>query len=241
MRRAGIVLAVALAAGIPALAEARASEMTQRGKPPTRVVVLFASPPEYPAMRAFGDALRLTMRNELAPPVEFFEEFLDFNRFGGAEHQHQLAQYLAAKYRRERIDLIVAVEVASVGFIREHLREELRGVPIVFGWVAEGQITTDTMPPQVTGVLGPPTIRATVDMALRLHPDTRHIAVISGSSASDRALNQVVRSVLAPVRLVGPLLREGNLGSDPPLGAVLEQAAPQVGDDRGELDRPAPG
>ena len=195
-----ILLAWSMAVASPALG-ALGGQVPPEEKPArARVLVVFASPPEYPAMRAFGDALRLTIRNELARPVEFFEEFLDFNRFGGEPHKRQLARYLATKYQSLPPDLIVAVEVASVGFVREHLHEQLGFVPVVFGWVAEGQIAMDTMPPFVTGVLGARTIRQTLDMALGLHPKTRRVAVIAGSSASDRELTRLTRSVLAPLR-----------------------------------------
>jgi len=195
-----ILLACSMAAASAVLGASHERNATAETLPRARVLVVFASPPEYTAMRAFGDALRLTIRNELARPVEFFEEFLDFNRFGGATHQRQLAEYLATKYQAPPPDLIVAVEVASVGFIREYLYQELGGPPVVFGWIAEGQIAMDTLPPYVTGVLGAKTIRATLDMALRLHPKTRRVAVIGGTSASDRELARLARSVLAPLR-----------------------------------------
>lgn len=240
MRRARILLAFVITLGMPAKS-AHGSSVGRPNQAPARVLVLFASPPENPAMRVFGDAFRLTLRNELPTPVEFYEEFLDFNRFGEVEHERQLAQYLATKYRHQRIDLVVAVERASLGFIREHLGQVFRGVPVVFGWIAESQVDTDTMPPYVTGVLSPPTIRPTLDMALRLQPTTKHVAVVSGSSPSDRALLQLAQSVLAPLRdsieflVVADLPHEemlARLRSLPPQSIILFSSFMQDADGR---------
>ena len=59
----------------------------QPAQEPVRILLLFGLPPEAPAVAVFTQQLRRTVRNEIAVPVEFYEEFLDFDRFPGRTPQ----------------------------------------------------------------------------------------------------------------------------------------------------------
>src|SRR5215831_8149817 len=68
----------------------------QTVSPPVRVLVVFGVTPEAPAISQFTQRLRATLRNEVAAPVEFYEEYLDLDRFPGLSVH--LVNYFAEKY-----------------------------------------------------------------------------------------------------------------------------------------------
>src|SRR5690242_6848389 len=67
---------------------------------PMRVLVLFQQQAESQPMVEFTDRLRATVRDEVATPIEFYQEALDLDRFHGRENSPALVQYFADKYRR---------------------------------------------------------------------------------------------------------------------------------------------
>src|SRR4051794_16365281 len=97
-RRLIIIACAALLAAFIAPAETRAQLEDQ----PLRVLIVYGVSPELLDVATFTHHLRLTLRSEVAAPVEFYQEYLDLDRFpdGGPA----LVSYFADKYQGFRID-----------------------------------------------------------------------------------------------------------------------------------------
>ena len=134
-------------------------------------------------MAVFTQQLRRTVRNETPVPVEFFEEYLDFDRFPG--RTSQLTTYFSEKYSGLRIDAIVAVGSVALRFATEQLRPLLPRIPIVFALTVDNIINIDSLPPNVTGRFSPLSFGAILTMARGLQPDARRVVIIGGLSAID--------------------------------------------------------
>ena len=191
-----IVLSVAvLFAGSVGVRATGAQPATQA----TRILILYAPAPDSPTSAVFIERFRATMRAELPPPVEFYEEFLDLDRFPGPERWPQLARYFRDKYHGEDVDLVVAVGSVALRFAVDRLREILRGTPIVFGMTYEHQVDVAELPANVTGRTIGVTLGATLTMAHRLQPDADRVVVIAGASAVDSvAMSGALADAAAP-------------------------------------------
>ena len=159
-----------------------------------RILLLFGLPPEAPAVALFTQQLRRTVRNDVAAPVEFFEEYLDFDRFPG--RTSQLSTYFAEKYNGLRIDAVVAVGSVALRFATDWLRPWRPRIPVVFALTIDNIINVDSLPPNVTGRFSPFSFGSILSMARGLQPDARRVVIIGGLSAIDSfAVSSALRAV----------------------------------------------
>lgn len=87
---------------------ATAQTAAQPEPPPTRITALW-HPAGCSCDRGFTQRLRSTISDSLTAHVEFYEEFLDLDRFSAPSRQPQLGRYFADKYAGFRLDAVVAV------------------------------------------------------------------------------------------------------------------------------------
>jgi signal transduction histidine kinase len=127
---------------------------------------------------------------------EFFVESLDTTDFSSMAAQSQIRESTLRKYREINIDLVVAVGPAPVQFISTSPESFLPNIPIVIC----GAILSIGGPPKLdsrfTGTWMSLEPDATLDAALRLFPNTKHVALVAGTSAFDLERLAVVRAGL---------------------------------------------
>jgi signal transduction histidine kinase len=188
-----------LVAFLLSLCGASARANAQRAGRPKRVLVLYQQQAETKPMLDFAQRLRATISHDLAAPVEFYQEALDFDRFVGREQSSPLASYLDEKYGRFGIDVVVPVGGRALKFAVGPMAGVLPNVPIVFALCAAPTTDPATLPANVTGRLAPASRFApTLSMARRLQPDAKRVVVIGGAGASDSAAVSAAVSAVAP-------------------------------------------
>ncbi|HKW10612.1 MAG TPA: ATP-binding protein [Gemmatimonadaceae bacterium] len=194
-----------LLASLLALAAARLE--AQPVPQPVRVLIVFGVTPEAPAIAQFTQRLRLTLRNAVASPVEFYEEYLDLDRFPGLSPH--LANYFADKYRGFRVDVIVAVGSIALQFATDRLRPLLPEAPVVFAMTVESAMSASTLPPNVTGRFAPLPFTQILTMAWGLQPDAEQLVLIAGLASIDSiALSVALNAASALPKLEVVVIRE---------------------------------
>lgn len=194
VRDARIVLAGAVLAC--SIAVAATSVGAQKARQPVRILMLYGLPPDAPVVSVFTQRLRQTVRDETTSPVEFYEEYLDLDRFPG--RTIQLARYFAEKYRGLQVDAIVAVGSIALKFATEQLDAVLPRVPVVFALTVENIIDVAKLPSNVTGRLIPLPFDSILNMARGLQPRAREVVIVGGVAAIDSfAVSSAVRAVAA--------------------------------------------
>jgi signal transduction histidine kinase len=168
------------------------------GEARPRILTVFDEDKDFPGLAVINRSLRETFRTELADGVEFYSESLNLSQFGHPGHDEALRDHFQRKYAGTRPDLIVAVMGPSLDFLLRHGEALFPGVPIVFCGVDAAEMTGLTLRQNVTGTLVRRAYAPTLDIALRLQPDTRHVFVVGGVSAFDRQLQALARRDLAP-------------------------------------------
>jgi signal transduction histidine kinase len=158
------------------------------------VLILYGERLDLPAIRIAEQNLREFFAASTTPQVEWFAEYFDFARFPTTEHEANLARYLRERYAGRKIDLIMPVSSLSLRFLLRHREEIFPGVPVVYAVQSAAEIDVGALPPDVTGVAAETDVRGTVDLALRLQPETREIVCVSGASEADQgALAQATK------------------------------------------------
>jgi signal transduction histidine kinase len=87
---------------------------------------------------------------------------------------------------------------APLDFLLRHADTMFPGVPIVFAGIDASTIKGKTLPDNVTGVLLKRTYSPTLEVVLRLQPETREVFVVGGAAPFDRFLQTLVRRDLQP-------------------------------------------
>ena len=205
--------------------------------PPARNVLVLNSFSERSSASNF-DLLKSTTRSHTSGPVNFQIESLESERFETPGYEAGLVQSLAGTYAG-KVDLVITGSYPALRFAVDHREQIFPGVPIVFNAVAASRLEGRPLWPGVTGVTMDSDVHGTVDLAMRLHPDTANVAIISGTSEFERYWQKVIdqelqrnEPKLKSIDLVGiepeALLRQ--VASLPPHTIVFFQLIPQESD-----------
>jgi signal transduction histidine kinase len=166
--------------------------------PDRTVLFLTSGDPTQPANIVLREAIASVLRDG-PEPIEIRSEAIETQRFDGdAEFDRRLAALFKIKYTPASPALIITTAEPALAFARRHRAELFPDVPIVFGMVDQKGFNPGPLGPDITGVFARFDASATLDAALKLHPRTRKIVVVSGVLRFDRQLLTSVRSELRP-------------------------------------------
>lgn len=167
---------------------------------PKRVLLLFDEHRTLPGLAVLDQTLRSTLRDGLDAEVEFFTESLNAAQFPEEQHGQVLRDYYVKKYVGRKLDLIVAVMGPAVTFLLRHGDAFAPGVPVVFCGADADAVEGATLPSRMTGLFVRRVFGPTLDVALRLQPETQHVFVVGGTSNFDRHLQAAARREVPAVR-----------------------------------------
>jgi signal transduction histidine kinase len=189
----------ALSVGVPLAAAAAAAQSAPAPQVRKRILVLHdENKDDLPGLARTDRSLRDAFRAELGSTVEIHSESMGLSRFPRPGYDSLVAHFLRTKYANLPIDLIVAVMEPPLDFLLRHAATMFPGVPMVFASIDASMLEGKTLPANVTGVLVKRTYSPTLEVVLRLQPETRNIFVVGGASAFDRFLQTFVRRDLRP-------------------------------------------
>ena len=186
--------------------------------PPTRIVVLHSERLELPGSLRFDESVRAALAAGDGGPFDVFSESLDTTRFPTAADRRAQSDYLRRKYADRKPDLIISIGDAAREFLVLHRASLFPGTPILAG-LTRG--TLDSLPPGIIGLVTRTQIRTTLELALSLHPDTRRVVVLAGTSPMDRHEAQIA---LREFRAAAPAVEIVELGPLP-MAKILEAVA----------------
>jgi PAS domain S-box-containing protein len=144
------------------------------------VLILF----HYPAPvvdPAYVDLIESSLRARVSGPVNFYVEHMDATRAEDKEYLQILTDSLRNTYARRKLDLVMLSGYPSLDLILKHRHELFPGVPIDYFSMETRKIAGRTWP-GITGVTETQDVKAVIDLALRLHPDTGTVAIVTGKS-----------------------------------------------------------
>ena len=99
-----------------------------------------------------------------------------------------MTESLASVYGGKKIDLVITFFYPALRFAVDHRQELFPGAPIAFSSVPPRRLEDQKLWPGVTGVTMDVDLEGTIDLALRLQPDTTNAAVVVGNSRNGPVL-----------------------------------------------------
>jgi PAS domain S-box-containing protein len=144
------------------------------------------------------DALKSAIRSRVPFPVNFYAEYMDTQRFEDGAYEKSLSESFRYAYRKQRLDLVMVAAYPALRFALSHRDEIFPDVPLVFFYMHGGRLNDGKPPPGVTGATETVDVRGSLDLAFRLQPATRNIAVVTGTTEFERYWLGVFRREFRP-------------------------------------------
>jgi len=165
-----------------------------RAEPPAtkRVLVLYWYDKVYQGQNLWDQSFQASLPGN----VEYYPEYLEANRFPGANQSEALHDYLLKKYADRSLDVVVANSEASLNFLLKYRSDLFPHVPLVFYCVSRPLPSEIQGQKALTGVVIISSYKKTLELALSLNPQVNQVFVVSGSLEHDRRFEVVAREDL---------------------------------------------
>ena len=161
-----------------------------------RVLVLYWDNKDFPGNVMFDESFKAALRQSpYSRNLEYHPEYMETTRFP-AKRQDFFRDYLRQKYEGLSIDVVVATADVPLNFLLQYRAELFPNSPIVY---LATSARKEVLPsgPGITGVIHQSTYRETLELALKLHPNTKQVFVISGSTERDKRFETAARRELS--------------------------------------------
>jgi len=114
--------------------------------------------------------------------IEYFIEFMDITRYEDQTYYERLLDLYRYKYADKAIDLLIPTVYLPVKWVADHGDKLFPQTPVVFASTLEEQVKSMNLTSKFTGVLADIDFPGLLETAINLHPQTRHVTVINGST-----------------------------------------------------------
>lgn len=152
------------------------------------ILLLFDERTELPGLSILNADFLRSLKSGSRDPVEIYTEEMDLSRFKSDTYFARFRDYLRSKYAGRNIDVAVAAMGPSLEFLVTEGKNVFPGTPIVFCGIDKRELDSFVLPSDATGVLVKRQFHPTLEVALQLHPETKQVVVVSGTSDFDTRL-----------------------------------------------------
>ena len=188
MARAHVLIACLVLGATP-------SRATAQPRSPHAVLMIHLGAQSFPSNPIYDAAIRSAILDNVHEPIEYFAEYLNNDLLAAKESEDAFADYIRAKYRNRRFDVVITIGQDGVRFAVEHRPALFPGVPIVYGGIYVVDERARSADGGITGVETGIAHAKTLEAALTMHPDTERVFVIA--NVDDGTVSDQVRSELS--------------------------------------------
>jgi signal transduction histidine kinase len=150
--------------------------------------------------------------------VEVYTESLDLESFPGPSRE-EARDWLVKKYGNHELDVVVAVGPGAINFLSDESQAPFREAPVVICGASADQLGNLRLDSRFTGTWVKLEPKKTLEVALHLFPDTRHVFVVGGSSAFDKVVISLTKGVLSSFKTKAEIFYLGEME----MGSLLKQ------------------
>lgn len=164
---------------------------------PKRVLIIYSYHEGLPWERLIDDSLRATLASKSTEPIELNVEHADRIRYPGDSYLKNFVDLLRHKYSQPKMDVVIGVDDEATDILLKYGDELFPGFPVVFLTAERKTLQRDSLKPNMTSLLWGVDIQGTVNLILKTLPEIRQTLIITGSSISDRAVQNLARKSLS--------------------------------------------
>ena len=158
------------------------------------VLIVYSLGHMYPVMATWDRNIWSVFRTQQDINIKVNTENLDLSLYHDSDYIRRTVDSFRYRYLESKPDLIIAVFEPAFDFVIKYRQELFPDVPIVFGGIERLSFENPDLDPNITGVFQDGTAYGkTLDLALNLHPDTRHIVVLSGAGFIEQSWLEAAR------------------------------------------------
>jgi signal transduction histidine kinase/ABC-type uncharacterized transport system substrate-binding protein len=125
--------------------------------------------------------------------IELYNETMEATLFPDEASQHRFRDWYIQKYADRKPDVIITVGPKSLKFMVESHEKSFPDTPVIFCGTTEEMLSELKPDSHFTGVWGVAQPEMTLNAALHLQPDTKHVVVVGGVGQFDRSLEAVTK------------------------------------------------
>jgi len=162
---------------------------------PKQVLAIFVYRPGLPWVFYMEESMRLTLAEESSFPIEFNVEHADQSRFPEKTYLSKIVDLYKYKYRDLEIDLVLIFGDEAAELLLEYGEELFGDIPVVLVTTNQKRISQNFSPNVVPMEWGFD-FDKTGELILDLLPQTNKLFVVSGTSLTDRKLNDLAVETL---------------------------------------------
>ncbi len=181
---------------ILALALASGSSASTDLPPKQNVLILNEAGSSHALIDVITQQIISGVPNTASHDVEFFTENLELLYTADAPSFSEREDWFVKQYAGHKFKVVVAIGPDTIRFLANHASSLFSDVPIVICGSSLEQAGISNLDARFTGTWQRLQPGRTLDAALRLFPNTRHIFVVGGSSAYDRIAIAVTKGLL---------------------------------------------
>ena len=162
-----------------------------------RIYFLESLSPATPAAARTIDAFKHRLSERTSENFDIFVDYMELVRFPSQAHADRTAQYLAGKYSEAPPDLLIALGRAALPFVTKYRDAIAPKVPTIMTSVPLDDMKASELK-DVFWVGTEYNFAKTFDLARRLQPNARNLAVVGGGSRYDEQWLDIARKELGP-------------------------------------------
>ena len=158
--------------------------------------------------------------NESEYKIDLQIEYMDAKKFNYEDVTSLLLHLYKEKFAGEKFDVVMVSDNDAFAFAKQYREILFPGVPLVFCGVND--LKSDALDQgNLTGIVENFDLPLTLDVALKLYPDKRHMVVVGDESTTGLTIRQQVEDMVSQYKNI----LEVEYWSHMPLGAVLDRVA----------------
>jgi signal transduction histidine kinase len=165
---------------------------------PKRVLMLHSFGRDFKPWSEYARNIRAELDRQSSWPLEISEHSLMTASSSDENPEAPFVEYLRALHAKRPVDLIVSVGAPAVAFVQRHRQQLFTTTPMVFTAVEQRRVQYSILTPNDTVVSIAQNFPAIIKSILRVLPDTKTVAVVTGNSPNERFWLEVLRKEFAP-------------------------------------------
>ena len=165
---------------------------------PKRVLMLHSFGRDFKPWSEYARNIRAELVRQSSWPLEISEHSLMTASSSDENPEAPFVEYLRALHAKRPVDLIVSVGAPAVAFVQRHRQQLFTTTPMVFTAVEQRRVQYSILTPNDTVVSIAQNFPAIIKNILRVLPDTKTVAVVTGNSPNERFWLEVLRKEFAP-------------------------------------------
>jgi PAS domain S-box-containing protein len=188
---------LAVVAALVAALGSRPAAAGTSGAARRTVLILHSTPRDLPGVRELDTAVTDGLRAASQVGVDLHVEYTGLDRFTGPAYERDLLALYNEKYATRKVDLIIVVGPSALDWLIK--QRFLPDVPVITCYVARRFVEAARRDrPEITGGVPAQNAPATIELMLRMYPDTRRIHVVLGASDYEREQAVQGRRIFKP-------------------------------------------